>query len=358
MQLTNKIREAGFTAKEADSIRRIAAHSGFGDPDSVFSCKERLDRFIRLLVHETRTVGKGDDRETSCILSKFYDCRQKAEIDGHVNKIAISNTHQIKNGQILKIFVSGSGVFRSQVVKNATGYMTISRPLNAKNVSLKEWRGTMISVYFWKEGDAGYMFDTEVKDEVFSLGILSLKIAHRFSLSRVQKRRSVRTKMNVPAFLYLVGEGEPFHKIESSPGLRCMLEDISDTGCAVTVGGKASDDLHVKMQFELNGAAVCISGTVRSTIFREDTNRSVLHIEADPMPTEMRNRILGKVFGTFEEEDYDDRPFRALDEEALGASYQNLVSDHAHVDSLTESGGEPDDGFDLDLDLEPQTVGR
>ena len=72
----------------------------------------------------------------------------------------------------------------------------------------------------------------------------------------------------------------------------------------------------MKVQFELSNAALCISGTVRSTIHREDTKRSVLHVEADPLPTDVRNRILGKVFGTMEDYDGMDMLFRILNDEA------------------------------------------
>jgi len=318
MQFINRSREAGFTAKEAEILRRFAVHGDFDDADSIFSNMDRLDGFIRLMIQEAKASEKDDWRETQDLLFKVYDYRQRLEINGPMYKKGLSNSLQIKNGQALKIFVAGAGTFKSQLVKNTNGYMTVSRPANSPGASVRQWRGQRISVYFWMEDDAGYVFDTEVRDEVYSLGILSLKISHSFSLSRTQKRRSIRVKVNLPAFLYLVGEDEPFHKIESSPGLKCMLDDLSYTGCAVTVGGKASNGLRVKIQFELNNTAVCMSGTVRSAVYRKETDRSVLHIESDPLPTDVRNKILGKVFGTFD--DGDDLPFRILDEEAAAAA--------------------------------------
>lgn len=343
MQFLNRTKEAGFTFKESEVLRRLAGQCGFIDPAVVLSNQDRLDMCIRLLINEIKMSGKEDDRETQGFLSRLYDFRQKMEMDGHVNKNAISNTLQIKNGQVLKILLADTGVFKSQIVKNAGGYMTISRPVSGENVSVKEWRGKKLSVYFWRDDDAGYTFDTEVTDEVYSLGILSLKISHNLSLSRVQKRKSVRAKMNVPAFLYLVGEGEPFHRIETAPGLKCMLEDLSDTGCAVTVGGKAAEGLHVKIQFQLKDAAVCVSGIVRSTIYRANTDRSVLHIEFDPLPTDIRNKILGKVLGTLDSGVEDDLPFRDLDSEAANTAYRNLTCEQLVLDSLkgeTAAGGD------------------
>lgn len=122
-------------------------------------------------------------------------------------------------------------------------------------------------------------------------------------------------KMHKQAFLYLVKDNEPSHKLEIDPGLKCFLEDLSDTGCAVMVAGKTESGLRVKIQFALDNVPICISGIVRSTSYKDDTNRSVLRIEADPLPMEIRNHILCQMFGTSPDDD-DDLPFRVLDDEA------------------------------------------
>jgi hypothetical protein len=61
-----------------------------------------------------------------------------------------------------------------------------------------------------------------------------------------------------------------------------------------------------------------MSGTVRSVDFKEDIHRSILHVEADDMPLETRNQILGEVFGMLPEDDEEELPFRLLDDEAQG----------------------------------------
>jgi hypothetical protein len=57
-----------------------------------------------------------------------------------------------------------------------------------------------------------------------------------------------------------------------------------------------------------------MSGTVKSAEYNNDTNRSLLHVESNPLPVEMRNHILGEVFGMLPEE--EELPFRVLDDEA------------------------------------------
>jgi c-di-GMP-binding flagellar brake protein YcgR len=259
------------------------------------------------------------DQGSQDFLSKLYDFRKKIEMEKPRNKNGISNSRQINDGQNLRVLVSGSGVFKSQIVKNTAQYLTVSRPSSSKLPGTFSWTGQKISIYFWREDDAGYVFDTEVLDEVFSKGIASLKISHSESLFRTQKRKSVRVKLHKSAFLYPLANEEDASKIEVNPGLKCFLEDLSDTGCAVTIGGKAASGLRIKVQFALNNVPIVMSGTVRNTEYKEDLNRSLLHIEADPLPIEIRNQILGEVFGMLPEEE-EDLPFRVLNEEAEGLS--------------------------------------
>jgi c-di-GMP-binding flagellar brake protein YcgR len=328
-------------------LRHLATQCNLEFPVSLFMAQNQLDKCIHSMVRNVKMSGGNEDRGIQDFLSKLYDYRKKLEMEKQHVKYSITNSRQISEGQTLRVLVvgTGSGVFKSQVVKNTNQYLTITRPINKKGSSPSSsmvQTGSKISVYFWREDDAGYVFDSEVLDEVFSMGISSLKITHGESLFRTQKRKSVRIKMHKAAFLYLVPSAEPPHKIEIDPGLKCFLEDISDAGCAVVVGGKADSGLRVKVQFALDNAAVCMTGTVRSVEYKEDVNRSVLHIEAEPLPLETRNHILGEMFGMLPDEDEDELPFRVLDGEVASFSADNGLSiggPSADVDSDTAPFG-------------------
>jgi c-di-GMP-binding flagellar brake protein YcgR len=318
IQFFAKGKDAGFSLREIELLRRLAVKCNIEDPSSLFWSENQLDICIRSLVRSSRMSGEAEESGTQDFLSKLYDFRKKVEMEKPRIKNGISSSRQISEGQTLRVLVAGTGVFKSQVVKNINSYLTIARPTNTKISASFSWSGLKIAVYFWRDDDAGYVFDSEVQDEVFSKGISSLKITHADTLFRTQKRKSVRIKFHKAAFLYLKKEGEEPGGLEITPGLKCFLEDLSDTGCAVTVGGRAVAGLGVKIQFALDNTAVSMSGIVRSADFNEETNRSMLHIEADPLPLETRNQILGEVFGMLPEEDDEELPFRLLDEEAEG----------------------------------------
>ena len=314
-QFFSRGKEAGFSFREIELLRRLAIRCNIEDPSSIFRSQNQIDICIRSMVRGLRMSGEGEEQGSQDFLSKLYDYRKKIEMEKPSIKNGISTSRQVSEGQSLRILVNGIGVFRSQVVKTSGNYMTISRPVNPK-ITTMSWGNQKLSVYFWREDDAGYVFDTEVLDEVFSKGISSLKIAHNDSLFRTQKRKSIRIKLHKAAFLYLVKENDPPGKVELVPGTKCFLEDLSDGGCAIIIGGNANAGLRLRIQFALDNSPISMSGTVRSVDYNEETKRCVLHMEADNLPMETRNKILGEVFGMLPDDDDDELPFRLLDEEA------------------------------------------
>jgi len=315
VQFYAKGKECGFSLKEIDHLRRLTVKAKLNDPVLVFTSQEELDKCIRSLVNTIHISGGLSVDGSQDFLSVLYDYRKRTEIEKREEKQAISDTSRISDGQNLRVLIKGLGVFRSQVVKNTNTYLAISRPVSEKQGGSFSWMGQILSVYFWREEDAGYVFDSKVIDEVFSKGISSLKITHSTSLFRTQKRKSVRVKMNKAAFLYPLVNDDEANSIEVNPGLKCFIQDLSDTGCAALIGGKGAPGLRIKVQFALNNFPICMGGTVRSVEYQEDRDRSILRVEADPIPIDVRNHIMGEVFGMLPEEE-EDLPFRMLGDEA------------------------------------------
>jgi c-di-GMP-binding flagellar brake protein YcgR len=309
IQFFAKGTDSGFSLKEIELLRKLAIKCSLQEPSSLFWSQEQLDKCIRTLVRAQKDGGGDEDTGGQDFLSKLYEYRKKVEMEKPGVKGGISNSRQISEGQNLRILVPGTGVFRSQVIRNTPENITVSRPVNDKVGSGFSWTGTKISVYFWRENDAGYVFDSEVLDEMFAKGISSLKISHIDSLYRTQKRKSIRIKMNKPAYLYLLGPDEETGKIETVPGARCILDDLSETGCAVFIGGQAAAGMRIKVQFALDGTPICMSGTVRSVDYKEALQRSLLHVEADPLPLYAQNKIMGEVFG-MQDDSGDELPYR------------------------------------------------
>ncbi|MDR0642217.1 MAG: PilZ domain-containing protein [Treponema sp.] len=335
IQFFAKGTDSGFSLGEIELLRKLAIKCNLQEPSSLFWSQEQLDKCIRALVKAQKNGGEGEDVGSQNFLSKLYEYRKKVEMEKPGIKSGISNSRQISEGQNLRILVPGTGVFRSQMIRNTPENITISRPVNDKVGSGFSWTGTKVSVYFWRENDAGYVFDSEVLDEVFSKGISSLKISHVDSLYRTQKRKSVRIKMNKPAYLYLLGPHEETGKIETVPGARCILDDLSETGCAVIIGGQAAAGMRIKVQFALDETPICMSGTVRSVDYKEVLQRSLLHVEADPLPLYAQNKIMGEVFG-MQDDEGDELPYRMPGENSGPGEIPDLLNEIPKNNPVTE----------------------
>ena len=315
-QFFKKGKEAGFNIRDLEQLKQLASDCKLKASASIFTSHKLFVLIIRNMINAARMSGEINDPPVQDFLSRLFDHCKKLEMQANDNKSRITTSRQIVEGQSLKVLVPGVGVYKSELVKNFGNYLTISRPVNSKLAASMQWTGLRISIYFWREDDAGYVFDTDVIDEVFSKGISALKVEHHDSLFRTQKRKSVRIKFKKMAFLYLVDEISNPHTLEKSAGLRCMLDDISDTGCAFRVNGQAVVGLRLKVQFSLNRVPVCMPGTVRAVEYNREVNNSLVRMEADTLPIGIRNLILCEVFDLLPEEDEEELPFRVTDDES------------------------------------------
>jgi c-di-GMP-binding flagellar brake protein YcgR len=292
LQFRAQGKAAGFSSSEISRLRTLAQRSGKLNPLSLFQSTELLDYCIRSLA-QTTGAGGDDNPVQQNFMGRLYEYRNKLEAEGP--KRGLISSREIEVGQNLRV-VSDSAIYRSQVIKNTDQYFLASRPVNSELRSAPVWLGRKISIYFWKEEDAGYVFDCQVLDEALFKGGAAIRIGHSDNLFRTQKRRSLRVKTHKASYLYVLNDYASPDTLETTPGLKCIMEDLSDTGCAVAIGGRASKGMRVKLQFELNKKPFVMSGTVRSADYNEETKRSLLHIQADPLSREAKNAIFAEMF--------------------------------------------------------------
>lgn len=290
-------RAEGFSGSEIRRLRKAALSVRSEDPASVFWSVKTLDECIKTIIFQNRVRGIEKNEEALAFLSKLYDYRKKIEFDQPKYKSGIRSSRQIDENQRLKMLVHGVGVFPVTVTDTTERYLTITCPSDLRLPAGFIWKGKKISVYFWRQEDAGYVFDSYVLDQFVSMGVPLLRIAHSDSLFRAQKRQSIRARAKLAGTLYLLKRIEgAYEKPERTPGMRCIIEDLSEDGAAVLIGGKAKPGLKMKLQFNLDGQQVVMSGVVKGVDFDSGRNQSMLHFQAMAPSRRTKNIILGYVY--------------------------------------------------------------
>ncbi len=299
-----KGKEAGFSFKEVNLLRKVAVENRLSNPTSLFWSVKLLDRSIRGMIIRFHSEGVMDDEANVYFLSKLFEFRKTVEMNLPKYKIGLKTTRKIAARQHLKITLPGIGVYFSQVVENQRRYIAISYPEGPKLPPGFEFKGQRLTIYFWRPEDAGYVFESKVLEDFLDRKYPLLYIAHSDSLVRSQKRRSVRVPINQSAYLYpLKHINQASEEIETGRGLRCRLQDISEDGAAVYIGGRAKVGLSVKLQFKLSDSTIIMNGVVKGVNFHQKKNSSIIHIQAVPPSKRMTNRILAYVYNIFGERD-------------------------------------------------------
>lgn len=294
-----KGRESGFSFRQTRELKELGRISRLGDPTEVFWSLKSLDRVIAAVSQSRKAGPRGFDRETERLLERMYEYRRRLEFDQPKYKYGIKSSHQLTPNQRIRILVHGVGVYNSTLADVNPRFLVCTYPVGVKLPPGFSWKGRRVSVYFWRQEDAGYVFDTYVIDDMRIRSVPVLHLAHSEALYRTQKRKSVRARSKISAYLYLLKRVEgAYEKPEREPGLKSILQDISEDGFAVMIGGKAKAGIHVKAQFFLGDEQVVMSGTVRGFDYWPEKNRSLIHVEAVRPSPRIRNIIRSYVYAS------------------------------------------------------------
>ena len=313
--------DKGFKFNEILLLWKLAKEAEIEEPLTLFVSVPTLNMAISKIVMESKTNGTESLASTQNFIAKLYEYRTKIDLD-HENKKGLESTKYLEKGQRLRIILKGKGVFVSEIL--SVGYELIIKLPLQKNVRLVEpnqWVMKDVSVYLWRKGDASYVFDTRVTNAGIFQGQNVLYLAHTNQLERAQKRKSVRASCEIYAQLYFIEDEEPdFDVVEIDDGYKCLLEDISEDGAMIRIGGKGKQNIRIKLQFEIDNKLIIMFGIVRAVEFNVESNQSRLHFECLHIEKEMKNTILSFIYRDLSEEKKNElQAITELEEESAEA---------------------------------------
>ncbi len=294
--------DAGFSMSDALLLWNVSQICELDEPTTLFFSLPALTKCMSQITNQASADNQIDSPKYQTLLSKLFAYRTKIQNESD-NKKGLTSTETLESGQRLRIILPGKGVFASKIINNGKMLIiTIPKKNDIITISAEEWVGKVINVYFWRKGDAQYVFDTIVVQTGIYLGKSTLYVKHSYNLTRTQKRRSVRAKCEIYADLFFIKKSDNNEQIiESKNGFRCLLQDISESGALIKIGGKGRENIKIKLQFSIQNKLIIMTGIVRKVEYNIEKNQSLLHFECTQIEQSMKNEILAFVYNMLPE---------------------------------------------------------
>lgn len=294
--------DSGFSMSDTLLLWNVSQICELDEPTTLFFSLPALTKCMTQITNQASADNQIDSPKYQTLLSKLFAYRTKIQNESD-NKKGLTSTETLESGQRLRIILPGKGVFASKIINNGKMLIiTIPKKNDIITISAEEWVGKVINVYFWRKGDAQYVFDTIVVQTGIYLGKSTLYVKHSYNLTRTQKRRSVRAKCEIYADLFFIKKSDNNEQIiESKNGFRCLLQDISESGALIKIGGKGRENIKIKLQFSIKNKLIIMNGIVRKVEYNIEKNQSLLHFECTQIEQSMKNEILAYVYNMLPE---------------------------------------------------------
>lgn len=289
--------DAKFTFSDLNLLWTVAQMCELENPKALFWSMPSLTKCMAQITSQAALTGSEGDPKTQALITKLFDYRTKLQNETD-DKKGLDSTMYLDKGQKLRIILPGKGVFTSKILNNGKEIIiSVPRQKDMIPISAEEWVNKFINVYLWRKGDARYVFDTTVTSHGLFIGESSISLKHSNNLIRTQKRKAVRAKCQIKANLYIIKSQEvDYNTVETQNGYKCLIEDISEAGAMIRIGGKGVPNVQLKLQFNIQNMLIIMFGVVRTVEYNEATNQSLLHFECIHLEPTMKNEILSFVY--------------------------------------------------------------
>ena len=336
--------DAKFTFGNLILLWKVAKICGLETPTNLFWSMNALTSCMAHITSQAASEKKENDPETQKLISKLFDYRTKLQNESDEKK-GLDTTLSLEKGQKLRIILPGKGVFYSKILNNGKEiYINVPRQKNMITVAAEDWDGKVVSVYLWRKGDARYVFDTVVKGHGLFLGESTISLRHSNNLIRTQKRKAVRAKCDINAQLFIIRSKDINYAVETKNGYKCHIEDISESGALIRIGGKGVENVQIKLQFPIQNTLVIMVGIVRTVEFNQDENQSLLHFECIHIEQGMRNAVLSYVYNMLPERDKEiyDALMQTDDDERAEAEEKNKQNTAESEEKINNNSSNPE----------------
>ena len=311
--------DSKFSFADLNLLWSVAQLCDLDYPKALFWSMPSLTKCMTHITSEAAANGTENDPKTQALITKLFNYRTKLQNETD-NKKGLDSTMYLDKGQKLRIILPGKGVFSSKILNNGKELIiSVPRQKDMIPLTAEEWVGKLINVYLWRNADARYVFDTTVTGHGLFVGESSISLKHSSNLIRTRKRKAVRAKCEIQANLYIIKNEEiDYNAVETQNGYKCLIEDISEAGAMIRIGGKGVPNVQIKLQFNIQNMLIIMFGVVRTAEYNDASNQSLLHFECIHLEPAMKNEVLSYVYNMLperEKEVYEALKLTDTDEE-------------------------------------------
>lgn len=349
--------DSGFSIADSLLLWNVASICELEQPESLFYSLPSLTKCMAQISNNSEKDANGNSQNQK-LIAKLFDYRTKLQNETD-DKKGLQSTKSLDKGQKLRILLPGKGVFASEIMNNGTNLIVaVPRQKDMIPISAEQWVGRVVSVYLWRKGDARYVFDTSVTESGLFIGKPALYLKHSNALTRTQKRKSVRAKCEIYGNLYIIKEAVTnYNSVETQNGYRCLIEDISESGAQIKIGGKGIENVQIKLQFTIQNMLIVMFGVIRTVQYNQEENKSLLHFECTHIEPEMRNEILKFVYQILPEDEKEIiEAINQTDEDNIEESGEDVLSKTLSQEDSSQETGSASNSNVGDENIEPVQI--
>ena len=288
----------GLTPEEIKILRYLISVCGIRYPDRLFTSFELFNRCLEEKgPPASGPVGEVDAMRLRIIRNKiFFGERSRLP--------PIKTTHELRSNQWLHLKRIADGqVFMAPVVEAGASGLLVATP-RIKGEYLEVEPGERFDIYFWRDRDASYNFESEVIGQSGAHYLITI-FKHVEDIERIQRRQYHRVSTSIPVAaipvtreeLEKVGRDEGVDT-KGHPGLRAYLVDISGAGFALAARTalKADDLVYIDLKTEGEDSRIPVIGKILSVTRREATGELLMHAEFAGLSAHTHERIFQFIY--------------------------------------------------------------
>ena len=291
-------RSYGLPQAHTDMLENLVRACKVKQPNLIFTSAGLLDDTLKkglYSLENTRGITEEEREKRRAILFQIKQIIERNARRG----ASLRSTMLLKPGQILTITPENGSPFASRLVSNMKDFLTVSTPQGAAGADTRWMRGTALSVYLWRDNDAGYSFQSKVLGYDSVRGVSCVLIQHSRTLRREQRRRNRRREIMRACFYYPiriteVAEGRTVQKkasVEKSMRALGTVMDLSAGGCAIETMSPFDPGKLIMLEFDMDKKApVRAFGKVMS-VRRQKGRGGSMHVMFTKVTRQHLNRI-------------------------------------------------------------------